>query len=109
MPVTTLATKRVNSRLSRVVQYCLAIMTEARADMKKVIAAIQVYKPYKPRRLKQDNYHSLMRKARKTRPKNALRDAKSKRTRQRWEKKNRLQLRRRAEIVREKRKGLGLD
>lgn len=91
------------------VRYLRALQLAARATHERILAAINVHKPYKPRRLLTDTYHTLLRRARKTKPRNSLKEARQKRTREKWEQRNKMSLRRRAQIVREKRKALGLD
>lgn len=75
----------------------------------RIVAAVNVTKPYKPRVLKTDAYHRMMRDARKKKLPNAQRDAKAKRTRDKWEQKNKVSLKRRSEFVRKQRKMRGLD
>lgn len=69
-----------------------------------VIAAINVFKPYKPRKLKNDSYHRLMREARKKRPKNGMLEAQRKRVRDKWVKRNKPALLKRAQFVRKQKK-----
>ena len=70
---------------------------------------MNVNKPYKPRKLKTDQYHALLREARKHRPKNGTKEAQQKRTRETWERKNAPALKQRDAVVRKQRKALGLD
>lgn len=65
--------------------------------------------PYKPRKLKMDQYHVMLRKAREHKPHNSLKDAQHERTREKWEKRNKQNLERRREFVKEKRKSMGLS
>lgn len=78
-------------------------------DTLKERAAVNVHKPYKPRKLKMDTYHRLMREARKKKPKNSLNDAKHKRAREAYLRKNGRLLKQRRQVVRERRKQMGLD
>jgi len=74
-----------------------------------VADALKVNKPYKPRKLKTDPYHKMLREARKKRPHDSTREAKQHRTREKWEHKHAGELKRRAKVVRDKRKQLNLD
>jgi len=70
--------------------------------------AINVNKPYK-RKLKTDPYHKALRDARKKRPHDSTREAREKRTRDKWEHKHAPELKRRAKVVRDRRKQMNLD
>lgn len=111
MAIPVLLPRTSDSRSSAALRRAMAHLCQARRENSEAlsISAVQVYKPYKPRRLKTDTYHTMLRKAQRVKPKNSLKQAQQKRTRKKWETRNRLQLRKRAQIVREKRKALGLD
>jgi hypothetical protein len=71
-----------------------------------VTSRINVTKPYKPRKLKNDPYHTLMRRARKLKRPNPAAKAKSERARKLWVQRNKQALKRRAEFVRKAKKSL---
>lgn len=74
-----------------------------------VQAKINISKPYKPRKLKTDQYHRMLRQARQHKPKNSQQEAKRQRSREKWLRRNATQLKRRAQIVRERRRAMGLS
>jgi hypothetical protein len=71
-----------------------------------VTSRINVTKPYKPRKLKNDPYHTLMRRAQKLKRPNPAAKAKSERTRKLWVQRNKQALKRRSEFVRKAKKSL---
>lgn len=71
-------------------------------------SAINVNKPYKPRKLKTDQYHKMMRDAKKRKPHDSLKEANHERTRDRWEAKNKDKIAKRRVVVRDARTRLGL-
>lgn len=109
MAIPILKPRTSNARVSAAFRSVKAALEQAIADQTSILAAVKVYKPYRPRRLKTDMYHTMLRKAQKVKPKNSLKRAQQQRTRKKWETRNKLQLRKRAQIVRDKRKALGLD
>lgn len=72
-------------------------------------AAINVTKPYHPRRLLQDPYHRAIRNAKKYRHINPAKKQEQKRTRDKWVRKNKRQLELRREFVAKQRKSMGLE
>lgn len=74
-----------------------------------ILARVNPNKPYKPRKLKTDQEHRLLREARKHKRVDPGKRAKQKRTRDKWEQRNAPALKLRQKVVREKRKALGLD
>lgn len=83
-----------------------ASLIEAAVEL---FAAVNPTKPYKPRKLKTDPYHTTMRRAAKLRRTPAAKKAAAKRTRKLWEQRNAQALKKRAQFVRKARKTLGLD
>jgi hypothetical protein len=73
-------------------------------ELEREEARINVTKPYKPRKLKQDQYHRMVRDAQKYKPDDSAKDAKNKRVRDKWVQKNKPDLERRAEFVRKQKK-----
>lgn len=74
-----------------------------------VFAAVNPTKPYKPRKLKTDPYHTMMRRANKLKRTPAAKKAAAKRSRKLWEQRNKQALKKRTVFVRKARKTLGLD
>jgi hypothetical protein len=72
-------------------------------------AAVNPTGPYKPRKIKNDPYHRALRDAHKKKPPNAVKDAQHKRTRDKWEHKNKIALDKRQDFVHDKRKHMGLS
>lgn len=72
-------------------------------------ARIDVDKPYKPRKLKPDNYHKMMRQAYEHKPHNTTKEQEHKRTRKKWVQHNKNDLEKRALFVRKQKKLLNLD
>ena len=70
-------------------------------------SAIDVNKPYKPRKLKTDQYHNDQRETYKNTP-HEVKEKQSK-TRKKWTQKNKEALRKRSEVVREQKKNQGLS
>lgn len=75
----------------------------------RVESGIDVNRPYKPRKLKQDQYHKMLRDARDRKPQDTAKEAKEHRTRESWERKNAPDLKKRSKFVRQQKKMLGLD
>lgn len=69
---------------------------------------IDINKPYKPRKLKTDQYHRMMREAEKHKPSNTSKEMEHKRTRQHWEQENKVGLKKRADFVRKQKKLMNL-
>lgn len=78
-------------------------------DTEREEARIDVDKPYKPRKLKTDNYHKMMRQAYGNKPQNTTKEQEHKRTRKKWEQHNKSDLEKRATFVRKQKKLLNLD
>lgn len=75
----------------------------------RVHANIDVNRPYKPRKLKQDQYHKMMREAHERKPQDTAKEAKEHRVRESWERKNAPDLKKRSKFVRQQKKMLDLD
>lgn len=106
MAIQVLVTER--QRMTAAVAKVVQAFADASMFQHEVFADINVNKPYKPRKLKQDTYHHMMREARKHKPHNSTKEAQAKRKREKWITKNKQKLHRRADFVREQRKHMGL-
>jgi hypothetical protein len=73
------------------------------------LSAINVTKPYKPRVLKNTPEHKLKREAHKKRRIDPIKEVQKERTRDKWETQNKSQLDRRAKVVRDARKKMGMN
>lgn len=98
-------------RDARWLRFAIRIISSAidSQELEREESRINVNKPYKPRRLKQDQYHKLMRQANEHRPPNGIKKNEHKRTREKWERENKVDLKRRGEFVRKQKKLLDLD
>ena len=74
-----------------------------------IFAAVNPTKPYKPRKLKTDPYHTMMRKANKLKRPSAAKKAASARSRKQWLLRNKQALQKRSAFIRKARKNLGMD
>lgn len=75
----------------------------------RILANINVTKPYKPHKPKQDEYHRLMRKASEVRNRDPVYKHKKEVYRKKYERENKRQLEQRRDFVRKQRKILNLD
>ena len=74
-----------------------------------LFAAVNPTKPYKPRKLKTDPYHTMMRRANQMKVTPAAKKAAAARSRKLWAQRNKQALKKRSAFVRKARKTLGLD
>jgi 4-diphosphocytidyl-2C-methyl-D-erythritol kinase len=75
----------------------------------RILANINVTKPYKPHKPKQDEYHRLMRKAQEVRNRDPVYKHKRKVYQEKYTRENKRQLEQRQKFVRKQRKILNLD
>lgn len=98
--VARLLSTRVNKAIASVLHH---------AATKVEISAINIHKPYKPRKLKNDLAHRMARQVYKMKARNPQFKRKAKLYRKKYLQKNGRNLKRRSDYVREVRKDRGLD
>jgi hypothetical protein len=102
---------KMGMRNARMLRLALRLISSSidSDELQREEARIDIDKPYRPRKLKTDQSHKLAREAYKLRPQDSARDAREKRTRDKWERDNKPDLKKRAEFVRKQKKMYGYD